>query len=198
MKPSDVMPDPTDPGAHDHPPRASSRASGQALPGRRQALRPFAAGVLAVVAAAPLMLGGCASMPGVEPPRVSVVGVERLRGEGLELRLALKLRVQNMGSMSLTFDGMAIDLDVNGRRLASGVTSEPGTVPRFGELVVTVPVTVSATAAVRQMLGLLEGSTPRELPYVLRGRLSGGAVAGMSVLGGSVSFRAEGSLQLPR
>ena len=82
--------------------------------------------------------------------------------------------------------------------LASGVTSEPGTVPRFGELVVTVPVTVSATAAVRQMLGLLEGSTPRELPYVLRGRLSGGPVAGMSVLGGSVSFSAEGSLQLPR
>jgi hypothetical protein len=33
---------------------------------------------------------------------------------------------------------------------------------------------------------------------VLRGRLSGGAVAGMSVLGGSVSFSAEGSLQLPR
>jgi hypothetical protein len=129
---------------------------------------------------------------------VSVVGVERLRGEGLELRLALKLRVQNVGSVPLTFDGLALDLDVNGRRLASGVLSEAGTVPRYGEQVLTVPVTVSATAAVRQMLGLLDGSAPRELPYVLRGRLSGGPVAGMSLLGAGISFTAEGSLQLPR
>jgi LEA14-like dessication related protein len=184
MKPSDVMPEAIDPG---EPGRA-----------RRRALRLMAAGLLAGSVAVPLLLGGCASLPGMEPPRVSVVGVERLRGEGLELRLAIKLRIQNMGTMALTFDGLAIDLDVNGRRLATGVTSEPGTVPRYGELVVTVPVTVSATAAVRQMLGLLDGSAPRELPYVLRGRLSGGPVAGMSVLGGSVSFSAEGSLQLPR
>lgn len=134
----------------------------------------------------------------MEPPRVSVVGVERLRGEGLELRLALKLRVLNMGSMPLTFEGLALDLEVNGRRLASGVLSEGGTVPRYGELLVTVPVSVSATAAVRQMLGLLDGSAPPDLPYVLRGRLSGGPMAGLAALGAGVSFTAEGSLKLPR
>lgn len=180
MKPSDPMPPAHAPGA------------------RRQALRPLAAGLLASALTAPMLLGGCTSLPGIEPPRVSVVGVERLRGEGLELRLGLKLRVQNVGPVSLTFDGLALDLDVNGRRLASGVLSEAGTVPRYGELVLSVPVTVSATAAVRQMLGLLDGSAPRELPYVLRGRLSGGPVAGMSALGAGISFSAEGSLQLPR
>lgn len=184
MNPSDVMPEPIDP-----------RASGRS---RRQALRRLGAGAVAGAAASVLLLAGCASLPGMEPPRVSIVGVERLRAEGLELRLALKLRLQNVGSMALTFDGLALDLDVNGRRLASGVVSEPGTIPRFGELVITVPVSVSATAAVRQMLGLLDGSAPRELPYVLKGRLSGGPVAGMAVLGGSVAFSAEGSLQLPR
>lgn len=184
MKPSDVMP--------------STRRPGGPHGARRQALRPLAAGLLVAAVAAPLLLAGCASLPGMEPPRVSVVGVERLRGEGLELRLALKLRVQNVGSVPLTFDGLALDLDVNGRRLASGVLSEAGTVPRYGEQVLTVPVTVSATAAVRQMLGLLDGSAPRELPYVLRGRLSGGPVAGMSLLGAGISFTAEGSLQLPR
>ena len=165
--------------------------------GRRQALRPMAAALLAAAVAAPL-LAGCSSLPGLEPPRVHVVGVERLRGEGLEWRLALKLRVQNMGSIPLTFEGLALDLDVNGRPLASGVLAEGGTVPRFGELLVTVPVTVSATAAVRQMLGLMDGSTPRELPYVLRGRLAGGPVAAMAALGAGVSFTSEGSLKLPR
>jgi hypothetical protein len=184
MKPSEVMPEAIDPG---EPGRA-----------RRRGLRLMAAGLLAGSVAAPLLLGGCASLPGMEPPRVSVVGVERVRAEALELRLAVKLRIQNVGSMPLSFDGLAIDLDVNGRRLASGVTAEPGNVPRFGELVVTVPVTVSATAAVRQMLGLLDGSAPRELPYVLRGRLSGGPLPGLAALGASVSFSAEGSLQLPR
>ncbi|MFM7704156.1 MAG: LEA type 2 family protein [Rubrivivax sp.] len=172
-------------------------ATGPGRHSRRQAARVLAAGLLAATGAGTL-LGGCASLPGMEPPRVSVVGVERLRGEGLEWRLALKLRVQNMGSVALSFDGLAVDLDVNGRRLASGVLSEAGTIARYGEVVLTVPVSVSATAAVRQMLGLMDGSAPRELPYVLRGRISGGPVAGMTLLGGSVSFTAEGSLLLPR
>jgi hypothetical protein len=202
MSPSDAMPPKTEPRALRGSSAPHPAADGPACDARRQALRPLGAGLLAGLCAAAagssLLLGGCASLPGMEPPRVHIVGVERLRGEGLELRLALKLRVQNMGSMPLTFDGLALDLDVNGRRLASGVLSEGGTVPRYGELVVTVPVTVSATAAVRQMLGLVDGSAQGELPYVLRGRLSGGPVAGMSVVGAGVSFTSEGSLKLPR
>lgn len=199
MRPSEAMPHTTQlrpvpgPGSLQH--LTQDRA---ACATRRQALRPLGAGLLAAVAAAPLLLGGCTSLPGMEPPRVHIVGVERLRGEGLELRLALKLRVQNVGTMPLTFDGLAVDLDVNGRRLASGVLSEGGTVPRYGELVLTVPVTVSATAAVRQMLGLMDGSAQGELPYVLRGRISGGPVAGMSMMGAGLSFTSEGSLKLPR
>lgn len=165
---------------------------------RRLALQSLAATGIAGTLGVAWLLGGCTSLPGMEPPRVHVVGVERLRAEGLELRLALKLRVQNMGSMALAFDGLAVDLDVNGRHLASGVLAEAGTVPRYGEVLLTVPVTVSATAAVRQMLGLMDGSLPRELPYVLRGRISGGPVAAMSMAGAGVSFTAEGSLKLPR
>ena len=186
-----AQPGPSATGAPRH--RAPLRAAWN----RRQAWRSLAVAGLAA-AGSGVLLGACVSLPGMEPPRVSVVGVERLRGEGLEWRLALKLRVQNMGSVPLSFDGLAVDLDVNGRRLASGVLSETGTVPRYGEAVLTVPVSISATAAVRQMLGLMDGSAPRELPYVLRGRISGGPVAGLTVLGGSVAFTAEGSLQLPR
>jgi LEA14-like dessication related protein len=137
------------------------------------------------------VLSACAGLPGQDPLRVNVVGVEGLPGEGFEIRFAVKLRVQNPNDNAVEFDGISIDLDVNGKPLASGVSGERGTVPRFGELVFTVPVTVSAFAAVRQALGLANGSAANEWPYALRGRLSGG-------LFGSVRFAAEGSLKLPQ
>lgn len=137
------------------------------------------------------MVAGCAGLPGQEPLKLNVVGLEKLPGEGFELRLAVKLRIQNPNTIAVDYDGIALDLDVNGRPLASGVSSDRGTVPRFGEALVTVQVSVSAVAAVRQMLGLMDGSVRGELPYALRGRLGGGVL-------GSIAFASEGTLKLPQ
>lgn len=187
-------------------PQASPQSSSEQAQ-RRAARRAFGRASLAAAAAAATattaaLLTGCASVPGIEPPRVAVVGVERLPGEGMELRLALRLRVQNVSAVALRFDGLALDLDVNGQRLASGVLAESGTVPRYGEALLTVPVSISATAAARQLLMLMqgpaEGASARELPYALRGRLSGGPLPGMHWIGSGISFTAQGSLKLPR
>lgn len=147
--------------------------------------------LVAAASATALGLAGCAALPGSEPPRVHVVGIERLEGEGLELRLALKLRVQNPNALPLDYDGIALDLEVNGLPLASGVSNAVGSVPRFGEAIVTVPVSVSLTAAVRQVLGMLDGQPRGALPYVLRGRLAGGVF-------GSAAFSSQGTLRLPQ
>ncbi|MFY8087645.1 MAG: LEA type 2 family protein [Rubrivivax sp.] len=135
-------------------------------------------------------LGGCAGWAGTEPPRVHVVGLERISSEGFELRFNLKLRVQNPNSHAVSWEGIAIDLDVNGRPLASGVSADHGSVPGFGEAIVSLPVSVNAVAAVRQMLGLLDGTPRGDLPYAVRGRLGGGPMGGLR-------FRAEGTLRLP-
>jgi hypothetical protein len=122
-------------------------------------------------------LAGCAALPGRDPLRVDLAGIEPLPGEGLELRLAIKLRVQNPNDVAVAFDGAALDLEVDGRTLASGVTDQGGQVPRFGEALLTIPVTISAWSALRQAMRLAEGSpgSPREsLPIVLRGKLAGG------------------------
>jgi LEA14-like dessication related protein len=147
--------------------------------------------IVTALAAAPLFVAGCATLQGQEALRVNVVGLEKLEGEGFELRFAVKLRVQNPNTSGVDFDGIALDLDVNGRALANGVSSARGSIPRFGETVVTVPVSVSAIAAVRQMLGLIDGNAKGELPYKLRGRLGGGVF-------GSQSFSSEGTLKLPQ
>ena len=90
---------------------------------------------------------------------MNVVGVESLKGEGLELRFLIKLRVQNPNDSPIEYDGISIELDVNGKTLASGVSGERGTVPRFGEAIVTVPVSISAISATRAVI--LSSATPR-------------------------------------
>jgi hypothetical protein len=139
-----------------------------------------------------LLLTGCAGFPGMEAPRVTIVGLERLNGEGFEFRFSVKLRIQNANSTELTYDGVVLDLDVNGRPLASGVSDAKGTIPRFGNEVLSVPVSVHAIGVVRQLLALAaETATLTELPYSARGRLGGGWHPG-------TRFSAEGVLKLPQ
>lgn len=166
--------------------------------GRRRALAAAGRaglGIAAITAAAGL--GGCAALPGsARPPQVHVVGVERVPGESLEQRLSLRLRIQNPNAEPLDFNGLSLTLDVNNRPLAVGVSAEFGSVPRYGEALITVPVTVSASSSDRQMLGLVDGLPRGELPYLLRGRFAGGRMARW--FGFEPTFATEGALRLPR
>jgi LEA14-like dessication related protein len=136
-----------------------------------------------------LPLAACASLGGREPLTVDVVGVEPLAGQGMEGRFLVKLRLQNPGETPVDFDGVSVSLDVRGSRLASGVGDVRGTVPRFGETVIAVPVTVPVSAMIRQALGFASGDRTR-LDYELRGRLAGPGFGG-------VSFKSSGELTLP-
>ncbi|AET91461.1 hypothetical protein BYI23_B008540 [Burkholderia sp. YI23] len=125
-----------------------------------------------------LVLGGCAGFLNRDAMRVTVAGIEPLEGQGLEMRFAVKLRVQNPNDAPIDFDGVALDLDLNGRPFASGVSDQRGSVPRFGELVVSVPVTVSAFSVARQALGFATGDTVKKVSYAVRGKLAGGMLGG--------------------
>lgn len=126
-----------------------------------------------------LILTGCALWQR-EPLRVSVAGIEPLPGQGLEARFAVQLRIQNPNDKPLSFDGVSLDLDLAGKPFASGVSDQRGSVPRFGEIVIAVPVTVPALALVRQAIGLARGEPLSKIDYEVRGRLGG---AGFETLG---------------
>lgn len=152
----------------------------------RSSFLPF----LTVVAA--LTLGGCAGMPGREPLQVSVAGIESLPGEGLEFRMLVKLRVQNPNDAPLGYDGVFVKVDVQNTTFASGVSDERGSVPRFGETVISVPVTVSTLRVALRAIGFILDGTPTEkVKYKLSGKLDGPAF-------GSTSFQADGELTLPK
>jgi LEA14-like dessication related protein len=136
-----------------------------------------------------LALAGCASLGGADPLRVSLAGVESLPGQGMEVRMAVKLRVQNPNDAPVNFDGVAVTLELRGMDFASGVSDVSGTVPRFGETVLTVPVTVSAFAVARQVISLASGDNPK-IEFVARGKLSDGSFGG-------ARFESKGSFDLP-
>jgi LEA14-like dessication related protein len=134
-----------------------------------------------------LGLGACASLTHQDPLKIDVAGIEPLPGEGMELRLAVKIRVQNPNDEPVQYTGAALDLDVNGRSFASGVSDAGGTVPRYGEAVFTVPVTVSAFDMARQALGVMDMANQKGLPYRVSGKLEAG-------LFGTRRFSDEGTL----
>ena len=138
-----------------------------------------------------LALSACALFPHNDPLNITVVGIEALPGQGLEVRLAVKLRLQNPNETAIDYSGVALDLDVNGKLLASGVSDQQGSIGRFSEAVLVVPVSVSAFAALRQAVGISERQSLDNLPYTLRGKLAGG-------LFGTMRFSDSGVLSLPQ
>ena len=136
-------------------------------------------------------LSACALFPNRDPLNVNVVGIEPLPGQGLEVRMAVKLRLQNPNETAIDYTGVALDLDVNGKLLASGVSDQQGTIGRFSEGILVVPVSVSAFAALRQAVGLTQTQSLDNLPYTLRGKLAGG-------LFGTMRFSDSGVLSLPQ
>ncbi len=136
-----------------------------------------------------LAVSACALLPDRDPLNISVVGIEPLPGQGLELRMAVTLRLQNPNDTAIDYSGVALDLDVNDRLLASGVSNQKGSIGSFSEAVLVVPVSVSAFAALRQALGLSQSQRLDNLPYELRGKLAGG-------LFGTMRFKDRGTLDL--
>ncbi|MGN8251146.1 LEA type 2 family protein [Pseudomonas sp. SMV7] len=133
----------------------------------------------------------CALLQPRDPVTISVIGIEPLPGQELELRMAVKMRVQNPNETPIDYDGIALNLEVNGQPLAAGVSDQQGHIGRYGETVVVVPVSITAFAVLRQAYGLGQVDSLQGLPYKLRGKLAGGAL-------GTVRFTDEGQLDLPK
>jgi len=143
-----------------------------------------------LIAAVSLSLAGCAAFATPEPLRVSVPRVEPLASEGLEWRMLLKLRVQNPNDAPIHYNGVSIKLDALDRTFASGVSDTAGIIPRFGESVMDVPVTISVLDIVSRAMRMAEEPLPGKITYRLEGTLHGPAF-------GSTRFESHGDLALP-
>src|SRR5262245_17578366 len=143
--------------------------------------------ILVIVA---LTLTACATLQR-DPVQVTVADIESLPGEGLEFRMMVKLRVQNPNDAPIEYDGVYLKLDVQNRTFATGVSDERGSVPRFGESIISVPMTVSTLRVAAHALGfMLDGRVTDKVSYKLEGKLDGPVF-------GSTRFQANGEFSLP-
>jgi LEA14-like dessication related protein len=140
------------------------------------------------------LFGACALMQSRDPLQVTVAGIEPLEGEGLEMRMLVKLRVQNPNDEPIDYKGVAVEMEVQGKSFATGVSAESGNVPGFGESVIAVPVTISTMNLVRQALDMMKGAGtgtgPGKIAYEMKGKLSS---PGFS----ATRFSTKGDLELP-
>jgi LEA14-like dessication related protein len=116
-----------------------------------------------------LVMSGCASwfMKG-EPPDVLVTNVTPLESSAFEQRLQVDLRIRNPNDFDLHVTGIDFKLDLNGNRLARGLSNKELTVPRLGDAVLTVQTSASTLEIVRQALSV---SQIQDWSYKLSGVL---------------------------
>jgi hypothetical protein len=143
---------------------------------------------LAVFAA--LTLGACAALQDHDPVQVTVADIESLPGEELEYRMMIKLRVQNPNDATVEYDGVYLKLNVMDKTLATGVSDERGSIPRFGETVISVPVTVSALRVAVHALSMLDSPPTDKISYTVEGKLDGPTL-------GSTRFQTQGEFAMP-
>ena len=151
---------------------------------------PFDRSRRLVVLGLTLGLSACAGLRTRDPVRFNVVGLEPMLGAGMEMRLNLKVRLQNPNEQAIDYDGIAVELDVDKQTFASGVSTAKGSVPRYGETLLEIPVSVSALTAVRQAIAMLERRNLDSVPYELRAKLGGSLFSGQR-------FTERGTLKLP-
>lgn len=119
------------------------------------------------------MFGGCSLFaPKLETPELSVVNVELLTSDLWEQRMKVRMRVVNPNDRAIPVKGLSCELEVQGQKLAHGVSGAAFTVPAFGEAEFDMNMTANMAGALLKLLG--KGSDPigDQVEYRIRGKLS--------------------------
>ncbi len=142
---------------------------------------------MAIVSLAPQ---GCATLHGRDPLNVTLAGIEPLESQGLEFRMLVKLRVQNPNDAPVDYNGVALEMNAGGKTFATGVSDAGGSVPRFGEAVISVPVSISAFRIVGHAFDMIRSDSTGPITYEMKGKLN---APGFN----TTHFRTQGEFELP-
>jgi LEA14-like dessication related protein len=89
----------------------------------------------------------------------------------MEQRYLVKIRLQNRSKEALEIDGMSFDLDLNGKRFASGVSNQKTSVPGFSESTLEVNLSSTVFGLIKQFSALQDRQGGR-FDYQISGSLS--------------------------
>ncbi len=134
---------------------------------------------------------GCAGLgKHLQSPGINVADIQVQEVKPFETVLRIDLRLINPNDVPLDIKGLNCDLELNGKRFASGVADAKKKIPPYGTGVISVLVYSSVFKVIRGVLGL-QGK--EKLKYELKGRLH---LEGNRLLGSTIPFESTGELSL--
>lgn len=121
-----------------------------------------------VVAGAVAGFTGCATTDPLEPPGVTLVDLQIQDATLFETTLEASLRVANPNPEPLAISGGSFRLELNGRKVGSGMTPESFEIAPFASHVVAVAFYLNNASALLRLRDILE---QRTLTYGVSGKL---------------------------
>lgn len=137
------------------------------------------------------LLSGCAGLLARPvPPQVNIVAISLTDANLFEQRYHIKLRLQNPNDFDLSIDGVQFQVQLNGRPFASGISSAPVSVPRFGMAVIEIDAVSTLAEVARQLNDIVMGQT-QGVRYTLTGKVH------LARPAMELPFHQEGDMKLP-
>lgn len=128
------------------------------------ASKPFRLLVAALVALG--LLTSCAVLnPNIDPPKINVVSVRSLAGDGRLPRFEIVLRVLNPNEQELSISGISYSVVLLDREVVSGVSNNIAPIKGYGESLVALTAELQFLQLLQLMASL--GINPAE-PLVYR------------------------------
>ena len=144
-----------------------------------------------------LVLAGCAGFSSLEKPQVTLADIQIQEVKTLETAFLVQLRVMNPNTTPLEIEGLSCDVELDGRKFASGLQGGQGTIPAYGSVLVPMEVYASVLDMFTSVLGVLQnqnepGTVGRPISYRLKGkvRVSSGGFSH------NLPFASEGEIKL--
>jgi LEA14-like dessication related protein len=135
------------------------------------------------------LLSGCAVVPKLEAPKLSVISLRMQSADIFSQRLQVRMRVLNPNARELPVKGISFRIEVNGAELGQGLMNAPFVVPALGEAEFDTQVTANVAGALVRLL------TRRESRDAIEYRLSGNVSLSSGLLR-RIPFDERGSVKL--
>ena len=136
------------------------------------------------------ILSGCAGFgKQLETPRITLSNFNVQKITLFESVFTIEMRVFNTNEVPLEIKGLDCDLELNGKRLATGVTNVKINIPSYETEVIPMTLYSSVLDVVRVLRGLAK---TEKLEYKLTGRLR----LGKGAMPSTIPFKSTGELPL--
>lgn len=144
-----------------------------------------------------VLLAGCAGLSSLEKPKVTLADIQVQEIKTLETAFLVQLRVMNPNTTPIEIEGLSCDVELDGRKFASGLQGGQGSIPAYGSVLVPMEVYASVLDMVSSVVGVLQnqnepGTKGRPISYRLKGKVR----IGRGGFSHNLPFESKGEVRL--